>query len=414
MGIFDFLRRGASAEAVSRPRAEAPGGITFTGLDDPALLEFIRHGQRSSEITMLRNTAALRCLSLISNGLGMLPTNLYRSGDEKEIVKGHPGHKLMRVKPNPWQTPMEFKSQMQALLETEGNAYARVIRAAGRPIHLIPFEKGRVDPKLGGDYRMQYRCQTENGGHITLDQDEILHVRDLSLDGVEGLSRRKLSTEVFELARGAQRAASRVFEKGVMAGGAIEVADALSDKAYERMRNSLDNDHAGSDNAGKWMLLEEGAKASKWSSTGRDAQHIENRNFQIEEVARLYGTPRPLLMMDDTSWGSGIEQLAIFFVQYTLAPRFVAWEQALARSLLTDAERETLYFKFNERALMRGTLKDQADYFAKALGAGGHQPWHTANEVRDLADYPADQNAKFNTLGEPSGKKAPNEPKETA
>ncbi|MBW4953585.1 phage portal protein, partial [Klebsiella pneumoniae] len=82
--------------------------------------------------------------------------------------------------------------------------------------------------------------------------------------------------------------------------------------------------------------------------------------------------------------------------------------------LLTDAERETMYYKFNERALMRGTLKDQADYFAKALGAGGHQPWHTANEVRDLAEYPADQNAKFSTLGEPSSaRKAGNEPQTT-
>lgn len=96
-----------------------------------------------------------------------------------------------------------------------------------------------------------------------------------------------------------------------------------------------------------------------------------------------------------------------------MTPRFTAWEQALARSLLTDQERESLYFKFNERALLRGTLKDQADYFAKALGAGGHQPWHTANEIRDLAEYPADPNPKFNTLGDPSGKKASNEPQAT-
>ena len=204
MKIFDRLFRRAGPEAKSRPQASAEG-ITFQGLDDPALLEFIRSGQMSASSQMLRNTSALRCLSLIGNGLGMLPTSLYRSGDDKEIVKDHPAHKLLRIKPNPWQTPMEFKSQMQLLLETEGNAYARVIRAAGRPLHLIPFEKGCVDPKLGGNYRMQHRCQTEKGGHITLDQDEILHVRDLSLDGVEGLSRRKLSTEVFELARGAQR-----------------------------------------------------------------------------------------------------------------------------------------------------------------------------------------------------------------
>lgn len=399
-------------EVPLRPLASA-AGPTFQGLGDPALLEFIRSGQIGATSSMLRNTSALRCLSLIGNGLGMLPTSLYRAGDDKEVASDHPAHKLLRFKPNPWQTPMEFKSQMQLLLETEGNAYARIIRAAGRPIHLIPFEKGKVDAKLGSNWRMQYRCSTENGGEITLDQEDILHVRELSFDGVLGLSKRRLSTEVFELAEQAQRAASNVFRTGVMAGGAIEVPNALSDQAYDRMRTSIKEDHSGAENVNSWMIAEEGAKVNRFGSTASDAQQLESRNHQIEEVARLYGVPRPLLMMDDTSWGSGIEQLAIFFVQFTMTPRFTAWEQALARSLLTDRERESLYFKFNERALLRGTLKDQADYFAKALGAGGHQPWHTANEVRDLAEYPADPNPKFNTLGDPSGKKASNEPQKT-
>ena len=410
MSIFDMFRR--KAEAKSRPQASAQG-ITFQGLDDPALLEFIRNGQQGESNRMLRNTSALRSLSLIGNGLGMLPVSLYRSGSDKEIVKDHPAHKLLRFKPNPWQTPMEFKSQMQVLLETEGNAYARIIRAAGRPIHLIPFEKGRVDAKLGSNWRMQYRCTTENGGQLTLDQDEILHVRELSIDGVLGLSKRRLSCEVFELAEQAQRAAANVFKTGVMAGGAIEVPNAMSDQAYQRMKTARDEEYSGAENVNKWMIMEEGAKANPFTSTAKDGQQLESRNHQIEEVARLYGVPRPLLMMDDTSWGSGIEQLAIFFVQFTMTPRFTAWEEALARSLLTDYERENLYFKFNERALLRGTLKDQADYFAKALGAGGHQGWHGVNEVRELLEYPADPNPKFNTPPEPMGKKASNEPQAT-
>ena len=410
MKIFDMFRR--KPEAQSRPSASAEG-VAFSGFDDPAFLEYVRGASSGSDARMLRNTAALRCLTLIGSGLGMLPTNLYEAGPEKKVLKDHPAHKLLRVKPNPYQTPMEFKSQMQLLLETEGNAYARIIKAAGRPIHLIPFDKGRVTPKLGPGWRMQYQCQTEGGGHITLDQEDVLHVRDLSLDGVSGLSRQKLSTEVFELASAAQRAAGNVFKTGVMAGGAIEVPNALSEQAYVRMKASMESNYSGSENVNKWMIAEEGAKANPFTSTAKDGQQLESRNHQIEEVARLYGVPRPLLMMDDTSWGSGIEQLAIFFVQYTLAPRFVAWEQALARALLTDRERESLYFKFNERALMRGTLKDQADYFAKSLGAGGHQPWHSANEVRDLAEYAASSEAHASALGEPSGKKASNEPKET-
>lgn len=406
MSILDMFRR--KPEAKSRPSASAQG-LTFEGLTDPALLEYIRGGQLGAMSQMLRNTSAIRCLSLIGNGLGMLPTSLYIAGADKAVAKDHPAHKLLRVKPNPWQTPMEFKSQMQLLLETEGNAYARIIRTSQRPLHLIPFEKGRVQAKLGSNWRMQYVCQTENGGEITLDQDEMLHIRDMSFDGIEGISRRKLSTEVFDLATQAQKAALNVFKTGVMAGGAIEVANALSDQAYTRMKQSRDEEYSGAENVNKWMILEEGSKANPFTSTAKDGQQLESRNHQIEEVARLYGVPRPLLMMDDTSWGSGIEQLAIFFVQYTLAPRFVAWEQALARSLLTDRERESMYFKFNERALMRGTLEDQADYFAKALGAGGHQGWHSVNEVRELLDYPADSNQKFNSPPEPMGKKASNE-----
>ncbi|BCX51651.1 histone H1 [Comamonas testosteroni] len=408
MKLLDKLF-GRSPEAKSRPRASAEG-ITFQGLDDPALLEFIRNGQTTSANRMVRNMAALRSLSLISNGLGMLPISLYEAGSNKKVMREHQAHKLIRVKPNPWQTPMEFKSQMQLLLETEGNAYARIIRSGTRPIHLIPFEKGRVQAKLGSNFRMQYTCTTENGNQLTLDQEEILHIREISFDGVLGLSKRQLSEEVFELAASAQRAAVNVFKTGVMAGGAIEVPNALSDQAYKRMKESLADEYSGAENVNKWMIAEEGAKANRFSSNAKDAQQIENRNHQIEEVARLYGVPRPLLMMDDTSWGSGIEQLAIFFVQFTMAPRFVCWEQALARSLLTDRERESLYFKTNERALLRGTLKDQSEYFAKALGSGGHQPWHTANEIRDLAEYPADSDPKFNTLGDPSGKKASNEP----
>lgn len=410
--MLEKLKFWRKPETQSRPSASAEG-LTFFGLDDPALLEYIRGSMSGANSKMLRNTAALRCLTLIGNGLGMLPTSLYEAGAEKRVLRDHPAHKLLRVKPNPYQTPMEFKSQMQLLLETEGNAYARIIRSGSRPIHLIPFEKGRVEAKLGSGFRMQYRCQSENSGQITLDQDEIFHIRDLSLDGVTGLSRQNLSKEVFELADAARKAAANVFRTGVMAGGAIEVPNALSDQAYQRMKQSLNEEYSGAENINKWMIAEEGATAKPFASSAKDGQQIENRNHQIEEVARLYGVPRPLLMMDDTSWGSGIEQLAIFFVQYTLAPRFVMWEQALARSLLSDRERESLYFKFNERALMRGTLKDQADYFAKSLGAGGHQPWHSANEVRDLAEYAASDALHASVLGQPSGKKESNEPQKT-
>ncbi|MFN9476368.1 phage portal protein [Acidovorax sp.] len=440
MGFFDILRGGNASAAEPRalepatveptlsdapaaaapapsPRAEVPAGTLFSGLDDPALLEFIRGdttGGYSQGMRALRNMAVLRCVFLISESIGMLPCNLIERGEEKRVADEMEAHKRLKRKPNTWQTPSEFKGQMQLNALVHGNAYARVIWSLGRPLHLIPMESDRVKAELGDDWLMRYEYTRKDGVVIQLKQQEVFHLRDLSANGEVGLSRVKLAQEAITLARQAEMAAARIFAKGVMASGAIEVPQALSDIAYDRMRASLDETHAGAANAGNFMLLEEGAKASKWASTAAEAQHNEQRNLQIEEVARAFGVPRPLLMMDETAWGSGIEQLGIFFVQYGLQRWFTAWEEAAARTLLSEPEQDRFFYKFNERALLRGTLKDQGDYFAKALGAGGHGPWYTQDEVRELSDMPATNDPAAQKLRPPSGQKAPtNEPAQT-
>jgi HK97 family phage portal protein len=296
-----------------------------------------------------------------------------------------------------------------------GNAYARIIWSRGAPVRLVPLPYESIDAQLGDDWRMTYQYTRSNGGTVTLTQRDILHLRDLSLDGETGLSRMRLACGAIKLARDAERAAAKIFETGTMAGGALEAPNALSDAAFARMKASLHDEYSGSENSGKWMLLEEGTKAHEFSATAKESQHIENRNAQIEEVARAFGVPRPLLMMDDTSWGSGIEQLGIFFVQYGLSHWFTAWEQAIARSLFTDAELGQLYVKFNEKALLRGTFADQFNGFSQALGAGGHAPWMTQNEVRDTLDMPESDDPDADLLRNPMTQKEPtHEPAQTA
>lgn len=395
---------------VARPRASSQ---QFSGMDDPRLLEFIRSGSGSGAGHQLRNMAVLRCLSLICGTVGMLPVNLVEAGPEKRIARDHPAHRLLKIKPNPWQTPLEFKRQMQLAMLRQGDAYAQVMTSGGRPIALKPLQ-GKMRPEL--DERrmaMVYRYTPPGGSEVVLQQGQVFHLRDLSIDGVTSLSRMKLADRAIKLALEAELAASRIFETGNMAGGAIESPNALSDTAYDRMRGSLDGEFAGSRGAKRWMLLEEGAKANKFGSTAEEAQHIENRNAQVQEIARLFGVPRPLLMMDDTSWGSGIEQLGIFFLQYTMHEHFVNWEQAAARAFLPERDLERYQFKFNERALLRGTLKDQSDFFAKALGSGGHAPWHSQNEIRDLLDYPESDQPGTDELRNPMTQPAgPAEPQD--
>ena len=178
-----------------------------------------------------------------------------------------------------------------------------------------------------------------------------------------------------------------MFKNGTLVGGALSHKGTLSDPAFERLQASL-AEKEGADNAGKNLILEEGMEWKAYGSNAKDSQMTELRKLQIEEIARVSGVPRPLLMVDETSWGSGIEALGQFFVAYALNPWFEAWQQAVERCLLNDDEVEIYEAKFNPGALLRGSLKDQADYLSKALGAGGHQPWIHYDEARSTMDLP--------------------------
>lgn len=380
-------------------------GLSFNGFDDPRLLEFIRNGVSGFTSVngnkAMANMALFRCVTLISQCIGMLPLNLISNDDARQVQSAHPVHKLLKKKPNSWQTAFEFKTLLQSWVLQEGNAYARIIRSGKRVLQLIPMHPSSVEPVQQEDWSLIYKYTRKDGSVIELPASEVFHLRDFSNDGLVGVSRVKLAKKALNIAFDSEEAANRIFKDGVMAGGALSAPNALSDAAYNRLNDSLLDKHSGAKNAGKFLILEEGLKAEKWANTAVDAQLLQNRNHQIEEIARLFGVPRPLLMMDDTSWGSGISELGIFFVKYGLLPWFTLWEQAIERTFLTDQELDQLMFKFNPGALLRGSLKDQADFFSKALGAGGTQPWMTQNEVRDISDLPKSGDLDANSLRNP-------------
>jgi len=404
MSILDLFRKKPQAKT-GRPQANV--GHLFTGFDDPDLLAYLRGGSETQSgayvtpIKSLGNMAVMRSVSLISESIGMLPLNLHTRDDTRAIAADHPVHRLLRGMPNAWQTAFEFKSTMQMRALLYGNAYAVIIQSGGRPIRLVPVPSAKMEPKLQDDFTIIYRYTRPDGGATDYRPRDVLHLRDISEDGVCGISRVNMAREAIGLALQAETAAARLFRNGMMVGGALKHPGTLSTEAYERLQQSMADRYSGSENAHKWMVLEEGMTAEKFAQTAADSQHIENRNHQIEEVARAFGVPRPLLMMDDTSWGSGIEQLGLFFVQYTLAPWFRAWEEAIERSLLGEQDRAMYYPKFNERALLRGSMKDQSDFFAKALGAGGHRPWMSTNEVRGLSDLPISDEDGTDSLKNP-------------
>lgn len=402
MGFLDIFRRSDSAQAqVRESKSQAMIGqvSAFYDFDDPRLLEFMRSGgmtEAGVTVTVksaLKNPTVLRCVSLISFAIGYLPLHL-RNKQTKEKATEHPLFRLLHRKPNPWQTSFEFRSLMQQRALTHGSAYARIVwsrdiaRRRNVPTALIPLDPDRCEPRQRNDWQLEYVWTRPDGSQTVLAPNEVFHLRfGLSEDGIRGMSLVKQSAEAIGLAIQTDKAAARLFRNGMIVGGVLAVKDKLSPEAYERLKAQME-EREGADQAHKWIVAEQGLEAKPFPASGKDSERLETSKHQIEEIARPFGVPRPLLGVDDTSWGSGIDVLGQLFVRYALNPWFEAWQQAIERDLLTDEEADQYEVKFNQGALLRGSMKDQADFFSKALGAGGHQPWMDYEEVRETMDLP--------------------------
>lgn len=389
------LTIGREPAALNLPRINALGATPYAwDLNDPRVAEYLRGGRATAsgktvtEKSALSNATFFRAVNLISGAIGMLPVNLLKkTKDGAEKADGHPVQRLLRNRPNDWQTPIQFKAYMQGRALLYGNAYAFKVRSGTRVISLVPLDPRRVTVKLGGDWRREYVWTKPDGKKVTLSQDDVFHLAaPFSSDGITGDALLNVAAEALGLADTADEAAARLLRNGTYVGGVLKHPQKLSMEAIDNLRRQFEERYSGPENAGKWLVAEEGMEAQPFGMNGQQAQGLEQRKHQAEEVSRYTGVPRPLLMFDETSWGSGIEVLGIFLVTYCLQPWFTAWEEAIERSLLTEAEQTTHDVKFNAGALLRGSLKDQAEILSKMIGGPGAAGWGVPNEARDMMD----------------------------
>ncbi|MFG1333996.1 phage portal protein [Xanthobacter autotrophicus] len=382
MGILDLFRRAPKVSAAA----------------NPLISELLRFGvsETASGIHVdvdraMKNTAMFRAVTLISNSIGMLPMHVIESATKKK-ADAHPLFRVLHRRPNTWQSAFDFRSLMQLRALVKGNAYALVVRGPSarggqRVTQLVPLDPDRVTVEQAADWTVTYAYQPAKGGRVVYPARDILHLRGVTLDGLNGLSLVKQAAEAVGIAVSAELATARLMKNGTMAGGVLKHPGKLSAEAYQRLKESLASKE-GAENAGKSLILEEGMDHSSPAASARDSQLDVLRKFQVEEIGRVTGVPRPLLMVDETSWGSGIEALGQFFVMYALGPWIEAWQQACERTLLDETEVGALAVKINPAALLRGSMAAQADFLAKALGAGGSAPWMWVDEVRDVMDLP--------------------------
>jgi len=340
LSMFGLARKDAAA--ISLPQASVGQSGSFSSLQDPRLLDFMRDGLMSASgftvnvETALRNPAMFRAVSLISNSIGMLPFGLIERETKEKAVK-HPLHRILHRRPNDWQTAFDFRAHMQLLALVHRDAYARIVwskdirTGKDRVARLIPLDSKRMDPKLQPDWTMRYDYQAKEGGKVSYTARDIFHLRGFSLDGIHGFSLVEQAREAIGLALSAELAAGRIFKNGSFVDGVLVSKTELSDEAYNRLKASWAERYQGADNAGKTPLLEGDTEYKPIGLNAKDAEMTALRALQIEEISRVSGVPRPLMMVDETSWGSGIQALGQFFVGYGLNPWFEACKSVRER-----------------------------------------------------------------------------------
>jgi HK97 family phage portal protein len=372
--------------------------ISVISLDDPALRELLSGGGMThSGASVTRDTAmkvavAWRSVSIICTVMAGLPLDLMLRENERsrKPAVGNAFRDVLTVKPNRWQTPGEFKRLQQTGLLLKGNAYAYKRTLGGEIRELLPLDPDRMEEVQNDDLSLTYTYTQRNGSRTTFKQDEIFHLRGLSLDGVTGLSVIRHAAESMGLSIQAEKSSAKLFRSGNFRSGAYKTGTALSDAAYARLKSDLGESRGvDADESGGTMILEEGLEWQSTALSAEDMQFLQLRGFTRTDVGMFFGVP-PFLYGDtekSTSWGTGIEQQNIGFLQYTIQHWITVWEEAIKRDCLAGGD-SRLYAHFDPKGFFRMDAATRKEWNKAALGHGGGQPWETLNEVRAVEELP--------------------------
>lgn len=267
-----------------------------------------------------------------------------------------------------------------------GNAYAQIIRnGKGEVVALYPLMPNRmsVDRDEHGQLYYTYtrasdEAPTMNGMTVLLPPSDVLHIPGLGFDGLVGYSPIAMAKNAIGLAIATEEYGAKFFANGAAPSGVLEHPGTIKDPS--RVREAWMSQFGGSANSGKVAVLEEGMKYTPISISPEQAQFLETRKFQINEIARIFRIPPHMVGDLEKSSFSNIEQQSLEFVKYTLEPWLVRWEQSMMRSLLTTSEKQDYFIKFNVDGLLRGDYASRMSGYATARQNG----WMSANDIREL------------------------------
>ena len=345
-------------------------------------------GKYVNERSAMQMTAVYSCVRILAEAVAGLPLHLYRytkdGGKEKAI--DHPLYLLLHDEPNPEMSSFVFRETLMTHLLLWGNAYAQIIRnGKNEVIALYPLmpNKMSVDRDENGQLYYTYQRSTDeahtmDGSSVILKAQDVLHIPGLGFDGLVGYSPIAMAKNAIGMAIACEEFGAKFFANGAAPSGVLEHPGTIKDPG--RVREAWQSQFGGSSNSGKVAVLEEGMKYTPISISPEQAQFLETRKFQINEIARIFRVPPHMVGDLEKSSFSNIEQQSLEFVKYTLDPWVIRWEQSLMRALLTQDEKKMYFAKFNLDGLLRGDYQSRMNGYA----IGRQNGWMSANDIREL------------------------------
>jgi len=331
----------------------------------------------------LQISAVWACVELLAGIISTLPLFVYASQNGlRQLARNESLWSLLHDAPNNRMTSAEFWSALLINLILRGNAYARIERRPdGSAVALWPMPSDQVEVQVLADGTIIYAYRIDDNVAV-YDASNVLHIKGMG-NGILGFSRLDYMRCTTSEASNAQGAASKLFANGGKPTGLLMIDNVLKPDQRKAIKDNFVQMAEGG--TSRLFVLEANMKYQQVNLTPADQQLLETRRFTVEEICRWFGVPPVLVAHSNvTTWGSGVEQIVEGFYKLTIRPALVNIEQAITRRVLTAAQRSRLTIEFNLDALLRASLKDRAEIYAKLTQNG----IKTRNECRQLENDP--------------------------
>lgn len=352
----------------------------FSGADLPG-------DQPIDRETAMKYSAVSACIRVRAETFASVPALLYRKTDDgRKQVNDLYLADILHSTPNDEMSSFGFKEACMTNFDIGGNIVCeRLVNKAGELIGLYPYRHDLV--KIDRDQTTKKLVYQIGSGtdRKPLRRDQVLHVPNLSFDGVKGLSPIEYAAQSIRLGMSYEQYGVNFYRNAAMPSGVFESPNALSESAYTRLKKDLKDNYTGLKKSGVPMLLEEGMKWNQVTVNPIDAQLLESKYFQIEDICRIYRVPQHLIGLLQHATFTNIEHQSLEFVMYTMLPIFKRYEDCINSQLLTREQRMAGYYvEFKIDGLLRGDSKTRAESYA----IGRQWGWLSVNDIRRLENMP--------------------------